>query len=79
MYKRWKIREHDLWLRSGIIAAEIRNTLRNKKNSKQWKATDFIPGYKEPKPRQMTVKESVDYVAGLNALFGGYDLRQKVG
>lgn len=58
-----------------MIAAEIRNTLRDKKNRKVWKASDFMPE-KNTKPKQMTVEESVNYVATLNRLLGGVDLRE---
>lgn len=63
--------------RAGLIAAEIRNTQRDKKNRRVWQAKDFMPERNPPK--KMTVQQSVDYVATLNRLLGGVDLREKVG
>ena len=40
-------RERQAFLRSGMVAAEIRNTLRTKKTDRVWTAFDFVKGDKE--------------------------------
>lgn len=65
--------------RAGVIAAEVRNTMRTKPNQKVWEAWDFFHERSKVKPKPMTVQQSVDYVATLNRLLGGVDLREPVG
>lgn len=77
-YKRWQMEQERLDYRAGLIAAEIRNTLRSEKNRKVWKASDFMPE-RTPQPKVMTTEQTVNYVAALNRLLGGVDLREPVG
>lgn len=78
MYKRWNMEQERLDYRTGLIAAEIRNTLRTAKNRKVWTAQDFMPERGSP-PKEMSVEQTVNYVATLNRLLGGVDLREPVG
>lgn len=74
-YNRWIMEQERRDYRAGLIAAEIRNTLRSRKNPKHWKAEDFMPKRRPDTKKQMTVEQSVEYVATLNRLLGGVDLR----
>jgi hypothetical protein len=74
LYKRWHLEQERRDYRSGQITAAIYNVNRGKKG-KWMKPQDFMPHWKEPPAKQMNVEETVAYVATLNRLLGGVDLR----
>ncbi len=75
LFRRWKEdnKRHDY--RSAQVTAAIYNSIPKRKGNTKWyTAKDFMPD-DSPPPKQMTVEESINYVATLNRLFGGADLR----
>jgi hypothetical protein len=59
-----------------MITSAIYNVNRGKRR-KAFKPQDFMPERAKPTPKPMTVQASVNYVATLNRLLGGVDLREK--
>lgn len=78
MIKRWQDEQERLDFRAGVIAATIANVNRDPKRQRQaFEPRDFMPRlHREPPPKPMSVEQSVQYVAILNAAFGGVDLRK---
>jgi hypothetical protein len=73
LFRRWKDENKRRDFRSAQVTAAVYNTIPTK-NGKVWSPDDFMPNY-DPPPKPMTVQQTVDYVATLNRLFGGEDLR----
>jgi hypothetical protein len=74
LYRRWKMDNERRDFRSAQITAAVYNSIPKKPGSKWFTAKDFMPQTQKPAV-QLSVDETVNYVATLNALFGGADLR----
>jgi len=62
-------------MRAGTIAATIANTQRTKKHQKVWQWDDLIPQPEKRIREPQTMEQQLQIVEGLNAAFGGLDLR----
>lgn len=74
--ERWRLEQERRDYRSGIIASILANTNR-KKGAKAYKVTDFMPHHQERPQKPLSVQQSINFVAMLNAAFGGVDKRAK--
>jgi hypothetical protein len=74
LLERWRLEQERRDYRSAIVATILVNTNR-KKGTKAHNVEEFMPHYRRPKPRQLTVEETIEFVAAINAALGGTDRR----
>jgi hypothetical protein len=75
--ERWQAEQERNDWRTGVIASTIANANRNpKKRSKPYEPSDFMPARKKKKAKPLSVAQSVQFAAMLNAAFGGIDKRK---